>query len=682
MKEFFSDQERWACWLLVVSIIVLNVCGGEFCAICSQGGEHTHIATACCLIPISRFKVNEPQHTAVRMQRALRSQCSTGDVHMHSADLPPRRDVVTLQEGASIDTFRRHWSTGDPVVVSGLNVVFEDLWTPSAFQRDHGSTPVELVNCETNEKTESTVWDFFSSFGKKASRPRSGAIHKLKDWPPTEHFRDVFPKLYEAFLEGLPFRDLTRPDGVLNFAAYFPENSLAPDLGPKMYVAHASLQDDEHHGSTRLHFDVADAINVMTWAESQPDGSPGSALWHIFPACTAPVVRRFLTTIPHAANIDSIQSQHYYLTPRMLRTLAEQYNVHPFVIYQKPGDAVFIPAGCPHQVSNCDDAIKIACDFVSPENLHATVKLVQDFRSHRLYNKSGDDLLQLPLMLWYAWLTTSLQGEKLGLEKHTSVGSMSDSRTGVDRASLAKLHGCPSPGTSLPHCHEAAQDLWKRSTSAVMSTPAFFYCGGYDASQKAVPVMKGKGIHLWIPACCRFGIRLLNHMLYCLWFTSMDGRIPDAWRGHIRQVGNYVANIREAFFEEVRSWYDSDVQPEGGIVSFSDRTELMPFWLKFFLLLTYERNTPIPYQQNSGNVATCRWWERDVETLDWSEWRKRSKLNELIFGSTPGQGTEEFEDVGRFYADAGLPLVPDSSTEVDSNSWGMYSSEVTKALRR
>lgn len=40
-----------------------------------------------------------------------------------------------------------------------------------------------------------------------------------------------------------------------------------------------------------------------------------------------------------------------------------------FRVHQRPGQAVFIPAGCAHQVCNFADCIKVATDFVSVENV-------------------------------------------------------------------------------------------------------------------------------------------------------------------------------------------------------------------------------------------------------------------------------------------------------------------------
>lgn len=48
---------------------------------------------------------------------------------------------------------------------------------------------------------------------------------------------------------------------------------------------------------------------------------------------------------------------------------------------QRQGEAVFIPAGCPHQVYNLRSSIKVAEDFVSPENIGRCLTLTEQFRA-------------------------------------------------------------------------------------------------------------------------------------------------------------------------------------------------------------------------------------------------------------------------------------------------------------
>jgi hypothetical protein len=194
-----------------------------------------------------------------------------------------------------------------------------------------------------------------------------------KDWPPQQDFAKEFPELYEDFKTSIPCEDWTRLDGVLNVAVHFPWNGICPDLGepvvsllaatgatqlshiwsigPKMYNANASILDNSHSGSTYLHLDITDALNVMLWAANLEGGHSGYAVWHIFRAEDALKLRQFLWK--HAGFKgpgDPIHSQYIYLTPALLQLLYDLFGIRPFTIYQYPGEVVFIPAGCAHQV--------------------------------------------------------------------------------------------------------------------------------------------------------------------------------------------------------------------------------------------------------------------------------------------------------------------------------------------
>lgn len=47
---------------------------------------------------------------------------------------------------------------------------------------------------------------------------------------------------------------------------------------------------------------------------------------------------------------DPIHDQQFYLDRKLRQRLADEYGVHGYTILQCEGDAVFIPAGAPHQV--------------------------------------------------------------------------------------------------------------------------------------------------------------------------------------------------------------------------------------------------------------------------------------------------------------------------------------------
>ena len=105
------------------------------------------------------------------------------------------------------------------------------------------------------------------------------------------------------------------------------------------------------NGTTKLHLDVTCAINVMMWSQDMTSRRPG-AEWQIFPADSISSLRSFLREeFSLSGDDDPIHQQCYYISHAMLARLRERYGVAPWTIYQYYGDVVFIPAGCPHQVS-------------------------------------------------------------------------------------------------------------------------------------------------------------------------------------------------------------------------------------------------------------------------------------------------------------------------------------------
>lgn len=146
-----------------------------------------------------------------------------------------------------------------------------------------------------------------------------------------------------------------------------------------MYNAFAGLEGPAGQGTTRLHMDVADAVNIMVYASDREDKTPGCAVWDIYRAEDADALRDFLVEkfTPKKGKgpvrfTDPIHAQMFFLNSNLRRELFENKGVKSFRVYQYPGEAVFIPAGCAHQVCNLADCIKIAIDFVSPRKLSNT----------------------------------------------------------------------------------------------------------------------------------------------------------------------------------------------------------------------------------------------------------------------------------------------------------------------
>ncbi|KZS95122.1 Clavaminate synthase-like protein [Sistotremastrum niveocremeum HHB9708] len=300
-------------------------------------------------------------------------------------------------------TFRSIWTYGVPILVDGLTPFISEMWTPQGLTAKYGEEDCTIMDCDSETTEEIKVAEFFDMFGDFTSEKRQRCL-KLKDWPPASDFKTAFPDLFKEFQEFVPIPNYSRRDGVLNIASYFPTNCVAPDIGPKMYNAFASHDGPGSNGSTRLHMDMADAVNVMTYATECPNGLTGVAAWDLFRREDSEKIRWFLRQEFGLDPIeDPIHKQRFYLDSELREKLYQQYGIISFRVYQQPGEAIFIPAGCAHQVCNLADCIKVAVDFVSPENVEHCATLTREFREQNGESLWKEDVLQLRTMMWHAW---------------------------------------------------------------------------------------------------------------------------------------------------------------------------------------------------------------------------------------------------------------------------------------
>ncbi|KZF24689.1 hypothetical protein L228DRAFT_267001 [Xylona heveae TC161] len=378
-------------------------------------------------------------------------ECSTavGDHHL-------RVCKYLFQSGDGIldeNTFRSIWHSdgdprrGTPIVLQGMLMRFKQAWTPKHFIRDHGKESCFLVDCVSSKTDTSptTVGEFFEGFMQQTLKWEQRSV-KLKDWPPDADFADHFPTLFEDFEQALPFPKHMSRKGHLNLASYFKDDMLKPDLGPKMYCAYPAPQFlksapemQQERATTNLHLDVTDAINIMVYA-STSSGEEGSeqtdkpaAVWDIFEPRSTQFLNRFLRQKYKDLKVDDpVNRQLFFLTDADLKVLdSEEWGyTKSFRIFQEPGDAVLIPAGCAHQVANGRSCIKVAVDFISPERIYVCADIMKSFRDlaanyeyHEQIEMEGgkpqrcgrtskkdanlakkEDVLQLYNSLVYCWL--------------------------------------------------------------------------------------------------------------------------------------------------------------------------------------------------------------------------------------------------------------------------------------
>ena len=292
---------------------------------------------------------------------------------------------------ANIKIFQDQWRRGQPVMVANVsNKLDMNLWSPEAFNKEFGDLKHDIVNCKTHKKIPQVplkwFWDGFENLKSRLlDQQGMPMLLKLKDWPTEDDFAQYFPKRFADLMVHLPLSDYTRREGQYNLASFMPDYFLQPDLGPKMYIAYGSPLYPEY-GSTNLHMDMSDAVNLMVYVGIPQDGNNDEtvreglkavdeagcdvamknrirveglrvgALWHIFHPRDADRIRDFLNKVtmekghklePHN---DPIHDQSVYLTSHLRQRLFEEYGVEGYAIAQCEGDTVFIPAGAPHQV--------------------------------------------------------------------------------------------------------------------------------------------------------------------------------------------------------------------------------------------------------------------------------------------------------------------------------------------
>lgn len=185
-------------------------------------------------------------------------------------------------------------------------------------------------------------------------------------------------------------------------------------------------------GLTVLDSKKSDAANNSVRSDDTLKDVYGGAVWDIFRREDVPKIIEYLqkhskefrhiNSLPVNSVTHPIHDQTLYLNEKHKKQLKEEFDVEPWTFEQHLGEAVFIPAGCPHQVRNRQSCIKVALDFVSPENVQECIRLTEEFRLLPKDHRAKEDKLEVKKMAVYAVSAAIREANNLVLQLNDKEG--------------------------------------------------------------------------------------------------------------------------------------------------------------------------------------------------------------------------------------------------------------------
>ncbi|KRY89399.1 Lysine-specific demethylase 3A-B [Trichinella pseudospiralis] len=356
-----------------------------------------------------------------------------------------KRNLLVLQEPdneRNILYFRKHWRNALPVLVQNVKTTSE-YWRPSFFRQQlrSGASEHDLLDCRSGELLYDVPYlKFWNGFDDRRKRMRDSDCNttrhlKFKEWPANNTLPRVLPSACADFYSATPMPSYVHlKNAAFNLASYLPD-SIKPNLGPKLCIAY-EMFPNMNAATTNLHSEVTDVLNILTWTSIPKNMSKQrmhddilrvlakegldaqmmnmarkrindvGALWTIFKPGDSDKLRQYMIQYFGEADEpggDPIHDISHYLNAKVRADLVKN-GIQPITFLQMRNDALYIPAGAPHQVLNLKCCIQVTLDFVSPEGVNRSLKMLNELRKLAFRNTELGDKIQLHNIVYYSTL--------------------------------------------------------------------------------------------------------------------------------------------------------------------------------------------------------------------------------------------------------------------------------------
>ncbi|KAM7479177.1 hypothetical protein LguiA_027390 [Lonicera macranthoides] len=346
-------------------------------------------------------------------------------------------------EQGDLEHFQKHWVTGAPVIVRDVLGLTPGLsWEPMVMWRavreikyKTGSSDLDVtaVDCLDWCEVEINIHKFFKGYTEGRSHSNLWPeMLKLKDWPPANFFEERLPRHGAEFISALPYLEYTHlRSGILNVASKLPKDLLKPDLGPKTYIAYGFAEELGRGDSvTKLHCDMSDAANILTHT-AQVAYAPKqlSAIKKLKEKHTLEDKNLFGGDLTE--NTETVEKELFSdcgAEGGTVWDIFQREDVPKLEEYLRKHYKEFRHTHC-HQIEQ--SCIKVALDFVSPENVNECIRLTEEFRVLPPNHRANEDKLEVKKMCLHAINHAVKELESLSRHKEAKVEESPDSRPTV-----------------------------------------------------------------------------------------------------------------------------------------------------------------------------------------------------------------------------------------------------------